>query len=162
VDAHYLEVGAAIGFAAAAGDAATAVDVGLDGAAVTGLEAVGFGAGIDNLDAKFVAEDARVVEEGLFTGESVEVGTANADTVDADEGFAGGERRFRGVVGGGELAGFFEGNLEHGGEGEKGERTENLIWNSGRLEKGRSEIGALLVKVFPRVLEFQISKGSEF
>ena len=38
----------------------------------------------------FVAEDARVGEEGLFAGKGVDVRAANADAMDAHEGFAGG------------------------------------------------------------------------
>ena len=36
-----------------------------------------------------MAQDAGVVEERLAAGEGVEVGAADADAVDADEGFAG-------------------------------------------------------------------------
>jgi hypothetical protein len=90
-----------------------AVDVGFDRAAIAGFEAVRFGAGIDDLDAELVTQNARVVEERLFAGEGVEVGAADADAVNAHEGFAGSGRRFGSVVGGGEVAGFFEGDLEH-------------------------------------------------
>jgi hypothetical protein len=124
VDAHDLEVGAAIRFAAAAGDALAAVDVGFNGAAVASFEAVRFGAGIDDLDAEFVSADARVIKERLFTGEGVKICTANADTVDAHERFAGGECGLGGVVGGGELARVFEGNLEHLAEREKRRKRE--------------------------------------
>lgn len=54
-----------------------------------------------------MAEDAWVVEERLAAGEGVEVGAADADAVDADEGFAGG-RGGCGFVMELEAAGFFE------------------------------------------------------
>jgi hypothetical protein len=109
-----------------------------------------------------VAADARVIKEGLLAGEGVEVCTANADTVDADEGFAGSERGFGSVVAGGELAGILEGNLEHGNgreEGEEGTETFNLeLWKAG---KGRSEtIGGIEWMTFVSPMSFPVFLSS--
>ena len=65
------------------------LEVRLDGAAVAGPDA-GAGRSFQDLDAKFMAEDARVTEERLPAGESVQVGAADADAMDTDQGVPGG------------------------------------------------------------------------
>ena len=89
VDAEHLEVLAAIDAAAPAGEAILAVDVGLDGAAVAGLDVGDAGADLDDLDAKFVAGDARIAVEGHLAEIAADVGAADADAMDPDQDVAG-------------------------------------------------------------------------
>jgi hypothetical protein len=56
---------------------------------VTNLQTIDSITDSENLGAEFVAEDAGVFEERLASAEGVQVGAADADAVDADEGVAG-------------------------------------------------------------------------
>ena len=73
---------------AAARKTAPAIDVRLDRATVAGLEPVRVAAGVEDLDAELVTEDARVVEKRLPSSEGVEVGAADADAMHAHQRFA--------------------------------------------------------------------------
>ena len=89
---------ATIRSAAAAGQAGAAVEVRLHGHLVTNLHTINSRTDSENLGAELVAENAGIFEEGLASAEGVQVGAADADAVDADEGVAGsGIARFVGV-----------------------------------------------------------------
>jgi hypothetical protein len=89
---------ATIRSAAAAGQAVAAVEVRLHRHLVTNLHAINSRTDGENLGAEFVAEDAGILEEGLASSEGMQVGAADADAVDADQGVAGsGIARFVGV-----------------------------------------------------------------
>jgi hypothetical protein len=113
VDAEDLKLNAAVALAAPAGDAGAAVEVRLDGAAISGLDVHDAGTNFENFDAEFVADEAGIGEEGLAAFEGVDIGTADTDTMDADEGFAGTGGAGGGVVGKGEAAGGFEDESLH-------------------------------------------------
>ena len=80
---------ATIRSAAAAGQAVAAVEVRLHCHLVTNLHAINPRTDSENLGAEFVAEDAGIFEERLASAEGMQVGAADADAVDADEGVAG-------------------------------------------------------------------------
>ena len=87
VYAQHLKTLAAVRATAATGQAAAAVQVGLDGDVISHLHLVDAIADGDDLGAKLVAENAWIGEEGLATAKSMQVGAADPDTVDTDEGF---------------------------------------------------------------------------
>src|SRR5262249_46362188 len=89
VNAEHLQVFAAVGLSQLAGVAAPAAQIGLDGTSVARLQAVVSAREFEYLDAEFVAKDAGVGEERLAAGEGVQVGAADADTADTDQGLAG-------------------------------------------------------------------------
>jgi hypothetical protein len=89
VDAEDLQALAAVGPAVAAGVAGGVVDVGLDGAAIAGLD-VGYAvADGEHLDTELVAEDARVRHERHLAEVGADIGAADADAMDANKGVAG-------------------------------------------------------------------------
>src|SRR5438094_243358 len=88
-DAEDFQLSAAVAGAFAAGDAGAAVHVGFDGAAVAVLYVGDARADGDDLDAELVSRDAGVAVERHFAEVTADVGAADADTVDADERFAG-------------------------------------------------------------------------
>ena len=73
---------------AAAGVAVRVVDVGLDRAAVAGLDVRHALADLDHLDPQLVAGDARIAEEGHLAEVAADVGPADADPVDAHQRLA--------------------------------------------------------------------------
>ena len=73
----------------AAGMALLAVHVGLDGAAVAGADVGDAGADGEDFDAEFVAGDARVAEEGHLAEIPANIGPADSDPMNADQGLAG-------------------------------------------------------------------------
>jgi hypothetical protein len=75
---------------------------------------VGLAARIDDFDAQFVAEDARVVEKRLPAGERVEISAADTDAVHADECIAGSQGRLGCVGASRKFPWLIEGDLEHG------------------------------------------------
>jgi len=89
MDAEHPDVGAAVGFSASAGDARLAIDVRLDGAAVTHAHVAHVIAHSDHFDSQFMAEDARIAEKWLFAGECMDVRAAHTDAMDAHEGLTG-------------------------------------------------------------------------
>lgn len=113
VDAEDLEFFAAVRSAAAAGVAGRVVDVGFDGAAVTGFDVGHTVADRQDFDAEFVAENARVRHKRHLAEVSADVGAADADAMDADEGFAGAGRWRLGEVDGSEGFGGFEEESVH-------------------------------------------------
>lgn len=89
MDTEDLDGGAAIGFMGSAGDAGAATKVRDQGDQVAGLEVFGVGGRwgqLQNFCADFVAEDTRVLEEGLGTLESVEIGATYTDLFDLEQG----------------------------------------------------------------------------
>jgi len=88
MNATYFDGGAAVGFAGAAGDAVTTVEIGDDGDGFAGLEAFCV-IEIHEIASQFMAEDAGVFEKGLGAFEGVEVGAADADATDLQHGHAG-------------------------------------------------------------------------
>ena len=78
---EHFERCAAVGAPGPTGDAALAIEIRFDRAAIAGLETVRRAAGVDDLDAELVSEDARVREEGLPPRKRVQVGAAHADPV---------------------------------------------------------------------------------
>ena len=113
VDAEDLEPCAAVAPAAPAGDAPSAFHVGLEGAAVAGPQARATRGRLEQLHAQLVAEDARVGEKRLVALDRVEIGAADADPPDADQGLLGSERPRRRTVGGDEPARLLEHDLLH-------------------------------------------------
>ena len=95
---------AAVGAATQAGVAGAAVEVRLDGAVVTDLEVRDAFAVGEDFDAEFMAEDAWELDEGHLAEVAAEVGAADADGADGDEGHA--RWRWGGFGEGGPLEGF--------------------------------------------------------
>jgi hypothetical protein len=108
--AEDLQRFAAVGAAALAGVAGAAVEVRLDGAAVADAEMRDAFTDGEDFDAEFMAEDAWELDEGHFAEVAAEVGAADADGADGDEGLAVARRMRFGERGPGEGFG--------GGEGE--------------------------------------------
>jgi len=73
---------------------------------------VGISPRVDDFDAELMAEDSRIIEKRLIPGEGVKIGPTDADTMNSDESLTNRGKRF-GCVGGGELAGLIERDLEH-------------------------------------------------
>jgi hypothetical protein len=109
---EHFEICAAIGSAGTARNAAPAVEIGLDRAAVAGLESIRLAAWVENLDAKLVTEDAWVLEKGLLPGKGVKVCAAHADAMHPYQGLTR-SRSGRGAFGRDETAGLFKGYLDH-------------------------------------------------
>ena len=74
---------------ALAGETLLAIDVRFDRAAVAGLDVDDASADFDDLDAEFMAGDARVAEERHLAEVAADVGAANADAMDAHHCLAG-------------------------------------------------------------------------
>jgi hypothetical protein len=112
VNAEHLQARAAIWLSPAAGDAVSAIQIWLDRAAVAGAQAVRLRARIDHLDAEFVTENAWVGKEWLPPRERVEIGSAYANAMDANECLTRLRRRLR-RIGRDKVAGLFENDLAH-------------------------------------------------
>ena len=110
MDAEDLERLAAVGAAALAGVAGAAVQVRLDGATVADLEMRDTFTNGEDFHTEFMPKDARELDEGHFAEVAAEIGAADADGADGDEGFAVLRRGCFGERGPGEGFG--------GGEGE--------------------------------------------
>jgi hypothetical protein len=65
-----------------------ATDVRLDGAAGTRADLFLVGRRADHFNTQLVAEDPRIREKRLAAREGVQVGSTNADAMNADEGFS--------------------------------------------------------------------------
>jgi hypothetical protein len=87
MDAENLQAGATIVASAPARPALTTSQVWLNGDAVPHPHASCAFTRRDHLARQLMPKDARVAEEGLAALESVEVRAADADALDADEGF---------------------------------------------------------------------------
>jgi len=98
VDPENLKLGAAIRFSPTAGDADSAIEVGLHGAAITNRDRVHPVSQRKDLNPEFMPEDPGIGEKRLPTAERVQVGSAYAHPVDANQGLAS-ARRGRGVRG---------------------------------------------------------------
>ena len=68
--------------------AGAAVEVGLDGATVADLEMGDTFTDGEDFDTEFMTKDARELDEGHLAEVAAEVGAADADGADGDEGFA--------------------------------------------------------------------------
>jgi hypothetical protein len=88
MNSQHADVCAAIWFASAARDALAAVDIRFHRAVVAGLDVRHAFANGKNLDAEFVAQDARIGKERLFAVKSMDVRAANADAMNAHQRFA--------------------------------------------------------------------------
>ena len=100
--------------------AAAAIQVGLDAAFVADLHMGDISADSENFDTEFVAEDAREFDEGHLGQITAHIGAADADGVDADEGFTRAGSGGFGDVDGDKLAGGDELKGAHEGRDEKG------------------------------------------
>src|SRR5271165_93731 len=99
MNSQHLQVRAAIRFATSAGDAATAIEVRLDRAAVAGFHVLCRTTHRYDLDAKFVTKDSREAEKRLPSIEGVDVGAADADAANAYQRFPRLDRRGERVFG---------------------------------------------------------------
>lgn len=88
MDSEYLQPGAAIGPAGPAGDALVAVEIGFDGAEITGTQARCIFPDLKDLNTELMAENAGIFKEGLAAPVGMQVGTADPDLVNPDQGFA--------------------------------------------------------------------------
>ena len=96
MDTEDLDGRAAIGFMGFAGDTGATAEIRDQGYQVAGLEIMGVDCHwgqLHNFCADFVAEDTGVLEEGLGTLESVEIGTTDTDLFDLEQGGWGVGRR---------------------------------------------------------------------
>ena len=84
MDAEDGDVDAAIGLAAAAGDADAAGEIGVDRDPLAGVEGAARGR-LDHLTGEFVAHHAGISEERLVAGVDMIIGAAQADAADADQ-----------------------------------------------------------------------------
>jgi hypothetical protein len=89
VDSQYLQIYAAVGFAPTASDAASAIEVRFDRAAVARFYVFRRTTDCDHLDAKLVTEYSGIAEERLPSIEGMDVGAADADPVNAYQRFVG-------------------------------------------------------------------------
>jgi hypothetical protein len=92
VDSQHLQVHAAVGFATAASDAASAIEVRFDRAAVARFDVFGRTTYRNHLDANLVTEYSRVAEKRLPSIEGMDVGAADTDAVNAHRRFSGLDR----------------------------------------------------------------------
>ena len=96
VDAEDLEILAAVVSSQPAHAAAAAAQVRLNGAAVAAMQAVAAGRHVEDFRAQLMAEDSGIAEKRLLAIEGVQIGAADADAVDAHQGFTG--RRHTDIV----------------------------------------------------------------
>ncbi len=89
MDSEHLQVFAAVDVASLAGMAFPAVEVGLDGTPVSGVDAGYSRAHGEDFHAEFVSGNARITVKRHFPEIPTEVGTANPDAMHLDERFAG-------------------------------------------------------------------------
>jgi hypothetical protein len=75
----------------------TAAEVRLNGTTVARLQVVLSARGFEHFDGEFMAQDPRIGKEWLSAGEGMQVGAADADAVNADQGLARSGSRRRGV-----------------------------------------------------------------
>ena len=87
-----MQIDAAVRFAAAAGDAVSAVEVRFDRAAVARFYVRHRIAHRDHFDAKFVSEDSGIVEKRLISDEGVDVGAADPDAANTHQRVPGLDR----------------------------------------------------------------------
>jgi hypothetical protein len=114
VDAQHLQAHAAVGFATAASDAAGAIEIRFDRAAVAPFEVFGRTTHRNHLDAKLVTKYSRIAEKRLSSTEGMDVGAADADAVNAHQRFVGLDRcRGPFCAQQGEAAGFFKADRFH-------------------------------------------------
>src|SRR5205085_2596520 len=72
-----------------AGRTRLAIQVRLDGAAVTRLDVGDVGADLEHLDAQLMAGNTRIAEERHLAQVAADVGAADADAMDANQGLSG-------------------------------------------------------------------------
>src|ERR1044071_1515488 len=99
---------ATVGMASTAGVTLLAVEVWLDGATIARFHLAHALADGEDLDAEFVAGDARVAEEGHLAQVTAVVRAADADPMNAQERFTRSGRRRFGRVNQAEALRFFE------------------------------------------------------
>ena len=112
VHAEHLDAHAAVGLACAACDALATRQVGHHVGCVAGSKEAVRGRGFDDAR-ELVPHDARVVQVGLVAGEDVQVGTANAHPLDAQQDLVG-RTLGQGAVQGTQGAGGFANDGQHG------------------------------------------------
>lgn len=88
VDAENLQGLATVGATLGAGMAVAAVQIRLDATAVTRIQMPHLRADGEDLDAEFMSEDSRELDEGHLAQVTAEVGAADADGFDRNESFA--------------------------------------------------------------------------
>ena len=113
VDAEALQRFAAVRPTGSARPAIPTIQVRFDGATIARLESVRSLWNRNDLDAEFVAEDARVFEERLSPGKGVKIGATNPHSTHSNESMIRWHRRL-GHVRRKESTGFVQGDLEHG------------------------------------------------
>ena len=86
VDAQYLQPLAAVCFAELAGTTVAATEVGFHGAASAHVDAALVWWRLKDFDSQLMAEDAWIGEKRLSARERVQVGAADANAMDANEG----------------------------------------------------------------------------
>ena len=121
--AEHFDVGAAVRFSTAAGDALLTIDIRLHRTPIAGLYVSYPVAYRNDFNTKLVTQDTRIGKERLFAGEGVEIGAAYANSVNADERLAGSGTGDR-AIGRGKFPGLVERDLEH--EEENMNLTANL------------------------------------
>ena len=117
VDMHpeHLEAGAAIGALGPAGDAVSAVEVGLDRAEVAGAQTAGALSRFEYLDTELVAEDAGIFEERLAAAVGVQVRSADSYAADPYKGLSFADSGGRLGLGDHQLARLLQDNCLHAG-----------------------------------------------
>jgi hypothetical protein len=90
--AAYLDGRAAVGFTGPAGDAMATGEIGDDGDRLAGLETGGL-IEVHEIAGQLVTQDTGIAEKGLCAFISMEIGTADADTADPDDGMPGTRQR---------------------------------------------------------------------
>jgi hypothetical protein len=84
MDAQDLDAGAAVGLALTAGNASAAGKIGHHVDDITDSQVAGGVAGFDD-SGELMTHDARVFEKGLVAAEDMQVGAADADTLDSNQ-----------------------------------------------------------------------------
>jgi len=92
MDSDAAQIGAAIGQVLSARSAVAAGQVGLDGAAVTCSQALRVRANLNDLDPKFMTEDAWVPDKRVGPVKCMDIGATNTNGTDTDQGLAGIDR----------------------------------------------------------------------
>src|SRR5260221_10284519 len=116
VDAEHFQAPATVRRIEPAGRARAATDVRLDGALRARRNAPCIRRRADHFHAQLVSENAWIGEEGLASGEGVQIGSAYADAVNSHQRLAltGGLRSGELFL---EITGLFEYNLSHQSDG---------------------------------------------
>jgi len=92
MDPNAAQIGTAIGQVPSACGALAASQVRLDGAAVTCSQALRVRTNLNDLDPKFMTEDAWVPDKRMGPMKCMDIGATNTNGTDTDQGFAGIDR----------------------------------------------------------------------